>query len=136
MAPPAIRRQRYYSRAMTFREMVKKMQHYSGFSDKESEESLQLMTESLAVHLTEGERKDFASQLPQELQAIALSVMPTKETSKQDILQQFMSLQDIDEPRAKKQILCAWKTLKDAITPGEIEDIRAQLPNATVAFLH
>lgn len=121
---------------MTFREMVKKMQHYSGFSDRESKEALQLMVESLAVHLTEGERKDFASQLPRELQAIALSVWPTKETARQDMLQQFMNIQGIDEPRAKKQILCAWKTLKDAITPGEISDIRAQLPNATVAFLH
>ena len=121
---------------MTFREMVKKMQHYSGFSDSESQDALELMVESLAVHLTEGERKDFASPLPQELKDIAMSVMPTRETAKQDMLEQFMQLQDIDEKRAKKQILCAWKTLKDAITPGEIEDIRAQLPNRTVALLH
>jgi uncharacterized protein (DUF2267 family) len=121
---------------MTFREMIKKMQLYSGFSDKESEESLELMVESLSVHLTEGERKDFASQLPKELQAIALSVWPTKEIARQDMLRQFMRIQQIDEKRAKKQILCAWKTLRDAITPGEIQDIRAQLPNATVAFLH
>lgn len=121
---------------MTFREMIKKMEHYSGFSDRESKESLQLMVESLAVHLTEGERKDFASQLPRELQAIALSVWPSKEVAKQDMLQQFMRIQQIDEKRAKKQILCAWKTIKDAVTPGEIADIRAQLPNATVAFLH
>ncbi len=121
---------------MTFREMIKKMEHYSGFSDRESKESLELMVESLAVHLTEGERKDFASQLPKELEAIALSVWPTKATVKQDMLQQFMSMQDVEESRAKKQLLCAWKVLKDAITPGEIDDIRAQLPNATVAMLH
>jgi len=121
---------------MKFREMIKKMELYSGFSDQESKESLELMVESLSVHLTEGERKDFASQLPKELEAIALSVWPTKETAKQDMLQQFMNIQQIDEPRAKKQILCAWKTIKDAITPGEINDIRAQLPNTTVAFLH
>lgn len=121
---------------MKFREMIKKVQHYSGFSDQESRDALQLMVESLSVHLTEGERKDFASQLPHELQAIALSVLPTKEIAKQDILQQFMKIQGINEARAKKQILCSWKALKDAISPGEIDDIRAQLPNATVAFLH
>lgn len=121
---------------MGFREMIKRVQYYSGFSDKESKEALEQMVESLAVHLTEGERKDFASQLPEELSDIALSVFPTKETARQDILEQFMQMQHIEENRAKKQIHAAWETLKDAISPGEIEDIRAQLPNKTVAFLH
>lgn len=121
---------------MTFREMIKKVQLYSGFSDQESQDALEMMVESLAVHLTEGERKDFASQLPQELQDIALSVMPTKQTASQDIVDQFMEFERIDEPRALKQIHSAWRAIKDAISPGEIDDIRAQLPNKTVAMLH
>ncbi|MBW3568610.1 DUF2267 domain-containing protein [Candidatus Parcubacteria bacterium] len=121
---------------MGYRELIKKVQLLSGFSDKESKEALEHMVESLSVHLTEGERKDFASQLPQELKDLALSVHATKENSRQDILEQFMENQHIDEPRAKKQILSAWKALKEAISEGEIEDIRAQLPNKTVAFLH
>ncbi len=121
---------------MGFREMIKKVQLYSGFSDEESKDALELMVESLAVHLTEGERKDFASQLPQELKDMALSVNATEENSREDILQQFMEIEDIDEGRAKKQILSAWKTLKAALSEGEINHIRAQLPNATVAFLH
>jgi uncharacterized protein (DUF2267 family) len=121
---------------MKYREMIKKVQKYSGFSDSESQDALQLMVESLAVHLTEGERKDFASQLPQELQDIALSVEATDENANEDILQQFMEIENIDEGRAKKQIYSAWKALKDAISGGEINHIRAQLPNQTVAFLH
>ncbi|MDB5186149.1 MAG: hypoxic response protein 1 [Candidatus Saccharibacteria bacterium] len=121
---------------MGFRELIKKVQDYSGFSDRESKEALEHMVESLSVHLTEGERKDFASQLPQELQDIALAVYPTEAHARQDMLEQFMENQHIDEPRAKKQILSAWKALKDAISPGEIDDIRAQLPNKTVQFLH
>lgn len=121
---------------MKYRELIKKVQDYSGFSDSESKDALELMVESLAVHLTEGERKDFASQLPHELQDIALSVYATEGNSKEDILQQFMEVEEIDEPRAKKQIMAAWKALKEAISGGEIEHIRAQLPNRTVAFLH
>lgn len=121
---------------MTFRQLIKKVQDYSGFSDAESKDALELMVETLAVHLTEGERKDFASQLPHELQDIALSVYATDSNSREDILQQFMEIEEIDEPRAKKQIMAAWKALKDAISGGEIEHIRAQLPNRTVAFLH
>ena len=121
---------------MGFRELIKKVQLYSGFSDAESKDALEHMVESLAVHLTEGERKDFASQLPLELKNIALSVYPTRETARQDMLQQFMEMQGISEGHAKKQILSTWKALKEAVSPGEIEDIRAQLPNKTVAFLH
>lgn len=121
---------------MRFRELVKKVQSYSGFSDSESQDALEMMVESLAVHLNEGERKDFASQLPMELKDIALSVYATKENSRQDILRQFMEVQGIAENRAKKQIMTAWRALKDAISEGEINDIRSQLPNSTVAFLH
>jgi uncharacterized protein (DUF2267 family) len=121
---------------MGYRELIKKVQDYSGFSDKESKEALQHLVESLAVHLTEGERKDFASQLPQELQDIALAVYATEENSRKDLLLDFMETQHIKKARAKKQILSAWKALKDAISDGEIRHIRAQLPNKTVAFLH
>lgn len=121
---------------MGFRELIKKVQLYSGFSDAESKDALECMVENLAVRLNEGERKDFASQLPQELQDIALAVQPSKENARGDIVAQFMELQHIDEPHAKKQIFATWKALKDAISPGEINDIRAQLPNAMVSFLH
>lgn len=121
---------------MGFRELIKKVQDYSGFSDSESKDALEMMVESLAVHLTEGERQDFASQLPTELQDIALSVYPTDKHARQDIIEQFMENQHIDEGRAKKQIHAAWEALKDAISPGEIDDIRAQLPNKTVEILN
>lgn len=121
---------------MKFRELVKRVQLYSGFSDAESQDALEMMVESLAVHLNEGERKDFASQLPEELKDLALSVYATDENSRQDIIEQFMEVQEIEEPRAKKQIYSAWKALKDAISEGEIRHIKAQLPEHTVVFLH
>lgn len=121
---------------MGYRELIKKVQIYSGFSDAESKDALDCLIEVLAVHLNEGERKDFASQLPQELQDMALAVLPTEQNARQDILQQFMDNQHVELPRAKKQLLSAWHALKDAISGGEIEHIRAQLPNTAVAMLH
>ena len=121
---------------MQFREMVKRVQDYSGFSDREAQDALELTVESLAVHLAEGERKDFASQLPQELQDLVLTVEPTKDATNENILQQFERIEQIDEPRAKKQFLAAWQALKDALSDGQIQHIKAQLPNPTVALLH
>ena len=120
---------------MKYRELIKEVQDYSGFSDQESEDALQLMTELVSTHLTEGERQDFASQLPTELQDIALSVRVTKHNSEQNVIEQVMELQDIDEPHAKKQVKAVWRALKDAISPGEINDIKSQLPNDLVQML-
>ncbi|HVV67105.1 MAG TPA: DUF2267 domain-containing protein [Candidatus Saccharimonadales bacterium] len=120
---------------MGFRELIKKVQIESGFSDQESKESLEHMVESLAVHLDEGERKDFASQLPEELQDIALAVMPTEETARQDMLEQFMENQHVSADRAKKQMLSAWHAIRAAVSEGELDHVMAQLPNKTVAML-
>lgn len=57
-----------------YRELIKKAQDYSGFSDSESKDALDCTVKTLAALLTDDERKDFASQLPQELQDTAMSI--------------------------------------------------------------
>ena len=114
---------------MGYRELIKKVQVYSGFSDTESKDALDCLVESLAVRLDDTERKGFASQLPQELQDMALSVYPSEENANKDILMQFMEYQNVKEGQAKKQILSAWQALKDGVSKGEIEHIRRLLPN-------
>jgi uncharacterized protein (DUF2267 family) len=121
---------------MGYRELIKKVQIYSGFSDKESAEALEHTVEVLAAHLTDDERKDFASQLPSELQTTAMAVEQISDKSQKGILEQYISLTATEESRAKKQLLSAWRALKDAISEGEIKDIKSQLPNASAAMLH
>lgn len=121
---------------MKYREMIKKVQLYSGFSDSESKDALDCTVEIIAAHLTEGERKDFASQLPEELKSRALSIYATKEIVKEDILEQVSRLQNIAIDHAKKQLLSSWRALKDAISEGEIRHIRAQLPKRATALLY
>jgi uncharacterized protein (DUF2267 family) len=116
-------------------ELINRVQSYSGFSDTESKDALDIMVETLAVHLNEGERKDFAAQLPDELKSMALSVYVTEQNSREDILKQFMELEGIDESHAKKQIRAAWQALKSAISGGEAEHIKAQLPNNLAGLL-
>jgi uncharacterized protein (DUF2267 family) len=120
---------------MGFRELIKKVQLDSGFSDSESRDALEMMVESLAVRLNEGERKDFASQLPEELQNIALSVMPTEQNVTQDIIQQFMENEHVKAARAKKQIQVAWAAIKSAISEGQVRHIQAQLPKKVSTLL-
>jgi uncharacterized protein (DUF2267 family) len=120
---------------MQYRQMVKKVQNYSGFSDRESEEALRFFVTLLAARLELGERTDFASQLPEELENVALAADVNLRFGREDFYQQFMETQDITEAHAKKQIQSAWKTLKDAISGGEIDDIRTQLPKSLATEL-
>ena len=120
---------------MKYRELIKAVQHYSGFSDDESKDALDGAVAVLAVHLTEGERARFASQLPVELQDLALAVYATEENSTQDLFEEFMEVQEVDEPRARKQLLSAWKALCDVLSFRLLESIRAQLPRHTVSML-
>lgn len=121
---------------MKYRELIKTVQLHSGFSDAESKDALDGTVAVLAVHLTEGQRWNFASQLPEELQDLALSVYATNENSHEDLFEQFMEVQELDEPHAKKQLLSAWEALKDTLSAGLIDHIRAQLPKRTVQLLH
>lgn len=121
---------------MRYRNIVKRVAHYSGFSDQELETALKLFTETLAARLEDGERQDFASQLPHELQELALEVPETVKASKEDFYETFSQLQNIDRGHAKKQIMASWQALKDALTPGQVKHIKTQLPNDLVAELH
>src|SRR4051812_37282870 len=114
---------------MKYRELIKKVQDYSGFSDRESEEALELVVETLASRLNEGERQDLASQLPEELEDAALAPTSTSKFSAEEMFEELSTLQNIDESHAKKQVLAVWNALQDALTPGEIDDIRSQLPH-------
>jgi uncharacterized protein (DUF2267 family) len=121
---------------MHYRQIVKHVQLYSGFSDQESEMALRTFVEKLATRLTEEEREDFAAQLPTDLKEVVLSVNETHKWNVNDFIHEVCEAEDIEENRAKKQIYAAWQAIKDALSPGEVKDIQAQLPNDMVAMLH
>lgn len=112
---------------MEYPELVKRVQNYSGFTRDESEDALQVMVESLSVHLPEPQRSQFARRLPGLLRDIALSVLPTEQNSKQDILKQVMELQRIDARKAKKQINASWKALSETIGNNRTKEIKSNL---------
>ena len=121
---------------MTYRELVKQVQHYSGFSARESEKALKLFVRKLAARLTIDERKDLASQLPRGLHKVAMTDESTDVSTATDFIQQICEEGNVGESRAKRQSMSAWLALKDAVSKGEIEDIKAQLPRDLASQLY
>lgn len=118
-----------------FYDMVKTVQAASNFSDSESRDALEMMVESIAVHLPERDRLEFAEQLPEELHDLALSVMATPENSRMDILKQFMLIEHISRARARRQIACAWKALKRTVDITKLERFKTYLPRTSIPLL-
>lgn len=120
---------------MKFSDMVSAVQRVSNFSSTESKDALEMMVESLAVHLPERERLEFAKQLPDELRDIALSVMATEENSRMDILKQFMLIEHISQARARRQIMSAWRALRGGVDITKLERIKMYLPRTSLILL-
>lgn len=121
---------------MDYRSLVKQVQLDSGFSDAESQDAIELLVESLAERMDDVEREDFASQLPPELQDIALAVEFPAEEIGRDIIEEFMDKEAIDEAHAKLQVKTAWNALKSIISEGEIEDIQVQMDTQAANLLN
>lgn len=121
---------------MQYRQLVKRVQDYSGFSDSESETALRLFVRKLSARLTQDERKDFASQLPSDLQDMALTTETSDVRTQEDFIRQFCDEENIEEGHAKKQVMAVWRAMKDALTPGQVKHIRTQLPDDLAEALH
>ena len=120
---------------MGFRELVSQVQNYSGLSNEESKDTLELLVESIAVRISEQQRSLFASQLPEYLSDIVLSVYPSEENSSGDLINQFMQYENLNENRAIQHIQAAWHALKGAISEKLLLQIKSQMPLTTSSLL-
>lgn len=119
---------------MGYIELIEQVKKSSGFTNTESEEALIGTVESIAERLSADERKDFASQLPVELQEVALSVNTV--SPQEDIIEDFMETYDVAEDRAKQRLLAAWNVIKKTLSLREVRHIRAQMTKNTLQILH
>ncbi len=120
---------------MGFKELVSEVQSYSGFTSQQSIDGLEIMVETIAVRLEESVRRAFAAQLPEPLSDIALTVLPSEENSRGDLVGQFMAYENLGEKKAKKQMQAAWRALRVVISQKLRDRILTQLPHSTSIYL-
>lgn len=102
--------------------------------DDESQDALELVVESVAVHLSDSTRRGFAAQLPEELQSAAMMV-PTAVRIDEDIIEQYMDLEDVDERKAREFLRAAWQAVCELFDRESMRDITAELPRQMVVTL-
>ncbi len=121
-------------KTMKYKSLISRIKHVAGAREDESQDALELVVENVAMHLTDKTRRGFAARLPEELQTAALMV-PTASHLDEDIIEQFMDIDDIDEHRAREFLRVAWQTLCELFDGEVVEDITAQIPRHMATVL-
>ena len=96
----------------------------------EAEVALEVALTSLLRRLTPHEANDLIAQLPSLLHAQLqrLPDGPDRSVTRAAIEDQLMQRLEIDRPRATDILNAVGRTLEQNVSPGQIEDVRGQLP--------
>jgi uncharacterized protein (DUF2267 family)/predicted transcriptional regulator len=99
-------------------------------TSERAETALVTVLESLVRRLTPGEAKDLISQLPSLLHA-RLRVLPPgpdRQVTRQSIEANLRERLDVDHSCAVQLLEVVGDTITQAVSPGQIEDVKGQLP--------
>jgi uncharacterized protein (DUF2267 family) len=110
-------------------EFIKHVHERAGVPKDLAETLTRVTLETLADRLAGGEPHDLASQLPQELQDY---VRPREKTGDRFGVEEFVNrvagAAKVDGETARKGVRAVLITVREAVTPGEWDDVMAQLP--------
>lgn len=96
----------------------------------ETVRAIQATLETLAERVAGGEVEDLAAQLPPELGTHLQDAEGTERFSVDDFFLRVAAKQSADVPDAAHHARAVMAVLQEAITTGELEDVRAQLPDS------
>lgn len=119
-----------------FIEQVRRRTHLS--SESEAVRATQATLETLAAYISQKERHDAASQLPKVIKeyikhpflGAGKPPAPSPESSEivEDFYQRVSILEDMPLEMAREHARVVMSVLRDALSEGEFEDIRAEFP--------
>jgi uncharacterized protein (DUF2267 family) len=116
---------------MQLHEFLNRVKDHAHLSSKDEAMRASCATlETLGERLKGGEPHDIASQLPEEL-AACLRHKGSGDGQRFDpdeFMRRVCEREGVDLGAAGDHVRAVFDTLLDALSPGEVEDIRAQLP--------
>ena len=116
---------------MEYHQFLKEVQEKAMLESRdEALRATRATLETLGERLMGGEKDDLASQLPRELQE---SLQHVSEASKKMNLEEFIQTvgekEGISIGRPRDHIQAVIQVLREAVSPGEFQDVMAQLPD-------
>lgn len=116
---------------MKYEEFIGHVQHRARLGNRwEAERAAWATLKTLGERLADGEAKDLAAQLPSPLAQFELSGLAGKGIpfSLDEFYQIVSNREAVDVQQAVRHAQAVISVLQEAISQGELHDIRAQLP--------
>ena len=99
-------------------------------TQRAAERAIAATLETLSERVTGGEAADLAAQLPEELQAPLRRAPEAAEgLSLEEFYQRVAEREGVDIETARNDASAVMTVLGLAVTPGELDDVMAQLPS-------
>jgi uncharacterized protein (DUF2267 family) len=115
---------------MQFDQFVGKVQHRAKLSGSdEALNAIQATLETLAVRTTGEEATNLAAQLPEEIGKFLKAGGRAESFSIDEFFNRVSIKEDVDKPVSVYHVRAVMSVLKEAVSAGEMEDLRAQLPD-------
>ncbi|MCW2996768.1 MAG: hypothetical protein JWN65_317 [Solirubrobacterales bacterium] len=115
---------------MQYDEFITKVAERAGTRQKQAEALTRATLQTLGERVTGGEAQDLAAQLPQPLKA-AVPQRPTGTAEPFDLNEferRVAERAGVAEGEDEAGIRAVFQTLREAVSPGEFDDVLAQLP--------
>ena len=114
---------------MKYDEFIARVAENVGVSSAEAEKLTSATLETLAERISGGEARDLAAQLPMALQDALLPASEEAEGfSFKEFVRRTAERAGMDAGVAEIAVDAVLVTLRDAVTPGEFDDVLSQLP--------
>jgi uncharacterized protein (DUF2267 family) len=114
---------------MRYEEFISSMAERSGLFDGDAVALTRATLTTLAERISGDEACDLAAQLPSPLQG---ALLPTEEEAEEFGFDEFVSRvverSGRDTEAAEAAVDAVMATIRDAVTPGEFDDVLCQLP--------
>ncbi|MBO2518753.1 MULTISPECIES: DUF2267 domain-containing protein [Limnochorda] len=113
-------------------EFIGHVQHRARLASRgEAERATRAVLQTLAERLTGGAAENLAAQLPPQLQAYMHKgdMEAAEELTLDEFFHRVSEREGVDLPKSVHHARCVVDVLKEAVSPGQIEKVRAQLPD-------
>ena len=115
----------------TYGRLLKQVRERTGVDNaEEAEVALEVVLEGVVRRLTPDEADDLIAQLPSLLQPSLESLPPgpDKKITRDTIERELTRRLDVEPERAEHLLKAVGATIADAVSAGQMEDVRGQLP--------
>jgi uncharacterized protein (DUF2267 family) len=123
---------------VNYGEFMKDVRERAGLDKEQAERAVRATLNTLAQRLAGGEPKDLASQLPEELKETVTFTTGAGagiDWKADEFVEKVADREGASPEEAREHVRAIFAALRDALTPGEFDDIAAQLDKSYRALL-